>query len=152
MHYTSQRHSHQFIEAYHTVGTLEKRCSCLVSDYLQKPPPMSSTTHPLPPPPSGLNVYFASHKKSSSQVPQNVISLGTFRELGAFFLFFASIDRELRSLHICGRISVKFAKVQDLGFGFGACVNRRRAGSRHYRPLAPVRPKSRNHELAFTEI
>ena len=104
------------------------------------------------PPSSGLNVSFAYHKKSSLQVPRNLKSLGNFRGLGAFFLFFASIDRELKSLHICARISVKFAKVQHLGFGFGACVNRRRGSSRNYRQLAPVRPKSRNHELAFTEI
>ena len=97
-------------------------------------------------------MYFVSHKKPSFQVPRDLKSLGNCRGIGAFFLFFASIDREVKSLHISGRISVKFANVQDLGFGFGACVNRRRASLRHYRQLAPVRPKSRNHELAFTEI
>ena len=68
----------------------------------------------------------------------NLKSLRNFRGLGAFFLFFASIDRELKSLHICVPISVKFAKVQDLGFGFTARVNRRPASSRKYRQLAAV--------------
>ena len=27
MHLTYQKHSHQFIEAFHTVGTLEKQCN-----------------------------------------------------------------------------------------------------------------------------
>ena len=59
-------------------------------------------------------MYFVSHKKSSFQVLRNLKSLGNFRGLGAFFSFFASIDRELKSLHICVPISVKFARIQDL--------------------------------------
>ena len=54
------------------------------------------------PPSSGLNVYFVYHKKSSFQVPRNLKSLGNVRRLGAFFFIFASIDRELKSLHDCG--------------------------------------------------
>ena len=123
----------------------------LVSDTPPKSPPMSSTTHTLPPLFTSQSVSFF-HNKSSCQVPRNLKSLGTFRGLGAFFLgFFASIDREGKSLHICGRISVKFANVQDPNFCLGACVNRRRASSRNYRLMAPVRLKLRNQELAFTE-
>ena len=100
---------------------------------------------------SGLNMYLIYHNKSSIQVTRNLKSLGNFRGLGAFLLYFVPINRELKSSHICGHTSVKVAKVQDLGVGFGACVNRRRASSRKYRQLVPVEPKSRNHELAFSE-
>ena len=46
------------------------------------------------PPSSGHKLYFVFHNKSSCQVPRNSKSLGNFRGLGAFFLFFASIDKE----------------------------------------------------------
>ena len=124
---------------------------CLVSDNRLNPclcPPLLV----LSPPSSGANLYFVSHKKSSFQVPQNVKSLGNFRGLGTLFFVFSLIDREFKSFNISRRISLKLTKEQDLGFAFGACVNRSRATSRNYLQLAPVRPKSRNHELAFTEI
>ena len=59
-----------------------------MSDNSSKPPPMSFTTLPLPPPSSGLNVYFVSHRKSSFQFPGVLKSLGRFRGLGTFFLGF----------------------------------------------------------------
>ena len=39
MHSTNQKHSHQFIEAYHTVGTLEKQCNvlCMMSLFWRIP-------------------------------------------------------------------------------------------------------------------
>ena len=46
------------------------------------------------PPSSGHKPYFVFHNKSSCHVPRNLISLGSFRGLGAFFWFVASIDRE----------------------------------------------------------
>ena len=38
------------------------------------------------------------------------------------FLSFAPINREVKSLHICGRIPLKFERVQDLGYDFGPKV------------------------------
>ena len=41
------------------------------------------------------------------------------------FLCFAPIKREVKSLHICRRIPLKFGRVQDLGYDFGYQVYRR---------------------------
>ena len=63
-----------------------------MSDNPLEPLPMSSTTHLLPPPCSGQELYFVSHNKSSSQVPRNLNCLGNFKGLGAIFLVFC-VDR-----------------------------------------------------------
>ena len=41
-----------------------------------------------PPPSSGLNLSFVSHKKFSFQVTPNFTSLGSFRGLGTYFVLF----------------------------------------------------------------
>ena len=102
-------------------------------------------------PSSGLNLYFVCHNKSSLQVTRNLIAWGNFRRIGALFRFIARIHRAFKSLQIRGQIFVKFAKVQDLGGGFGAPVNQWRAISRKYGQWQVARPRSGIHEIAFSE-
>ena len=49
----------------------------------------------------------------------------------------------IASLSSC--FSLKFAKIQNLGFEFGAPVNR-------HRQVEPGRPKSQSHELVFMDF
>ena len=114
--------------------------------------PLSSTTHPLPPPLQVKNCTLLPTTTPHPKFPQNPKFLVTFRRLGTFVWLFVFFDRERKSIDICGLISATFAKLQDLGFGFGACVNRHRASSRNYRQLAPMQLKPQNNELAFGEI
>ena len=82
----------------------------------------------------------------------NLEIFGTLQGTRRIFLYFPPINGELKFPHTCGQISLKFAMLHNLVFGFSACVNRRRASSRKYRQLAPVPPKLWNHELAFLVI
>ena len=108
-----------------------------VSDNRPEPPPMSSTTPPLAPLSRSQSVLRLPEQVLTASSPKPEI-FGNLQGTRCIFLFFAPIHRELKSLHIRRPISMKFTKVQDMGFGFGALVNRRRSRSRKYRSFSPL--------------